>query len=95
MRFFSPLCILISRQWNAEIDFSIDNALQCDCSAMWLKEYLLINQPYYQSVLCGGPDDDDFRGSYLLTAPLEERNCCKLSFVTSLIVFHCQVNFFL
>ena len=62
---------------------------------MWLKDYLLINQPYYQSVLCGGPDDDDFRGSYLLSAPLEEKNCCKLLFVTSLIVFHSEVNFFL
>ncbi len=43
----SPLC----RQWS---DFGEDNHLVCDCSALWLYEWM-IARPLQSSVVCAEP----------------------------------------
>lgn len=68
---------LIYRQWNSVSDFSQDNRLACDCSSLWLKEYLLRVRPYYETVYCRMQTDDGARGYRLVSAPIEARDCCE------------------
>lgn len=61
------------RQWNVVLNFSTDNRLMCDCDAIWLKEYIVTNRPYYASVFCAGPSSA--RGQRLISTSIG--NCCE------------------
>ena len=63
------------RQWNVVLDFQQDNALECNCQAQYLQDYLKIYQPYYASVYCGGPGNA--LGRHLLTIDEIQQQCSK------------------
>ena len=65
---------LLSRQWSStQVDISQDNKLACDCDSLWLKEYILSNRPYHESVKCGYPLN--LRGERLRDVNIQ--NCSK------------------
>ena len=62
------------RQWNDfRTDITQDNMIVCDCSSLWLQQYLRFNRPYYEYVLCGYPIE--FRGQRLRSVDIA--NCSK------------------
>uniref|UniRef100_A0A1X7SWZ3 Ig-like domain-containing protein n=2 Tax=Amphimedon queenslandica TaxID=400682 RepID=A0A1X7SWZ3_AMPQE len=61
-------------QWNDfRTNITQDNMIVCDCSALWLQEYLRSNRPYYETILCGYPIE--VRGRRLRSVDIT--NCTK------------------